>query len=157
MIRRAEFKDAPRISALLKQVLEVHAAIRPDLFLSGLQKYSQAEVAALLEQPDCIIFVETDETDAALGYCICYRREIPDGQFARVGRKELYIDDLCVDEAARRTGVARRLFAHVKAYAKENGYAWLTLNVWEGNDSALAFYHAMEMQPRSTTLELPIA
>ena len=156
MIRKAEPKDAPRISALLRQVLEVHAAIRPELFLSGTQKYTEAEIVSLIAQPDCIIFVDTDETDTTRGYCICYIKDIPHGQFARVGRKELYIDDLCVDETERRTGVARRLFAHVKAYAKENGFAWITLNVWEGNDNALAFYHAMGMQPRSTTLELPV-
>ena len=156
MIRRAEPKDAPRISTLLKQVLEVHAAIRPELFLSGTQKYTEEEILALIRQPDCIIFVETDEKDTALGYCVCYRKEIAHGQFGRVGRKELYIDDLCVDETERRTGVARRLFAHVKSYAKENGFSWITLNVWEGNDGAAAFYREMGMRPRSTTLELPI-
>ena len=155
-IRFAERKDAPRISALLRQVLEVHAAIRPELFLHGTQKYSEAEVMALIENPDCLIFVETDGTDTARGYCICYPKKIEHGQFARVGRKELYIDDLCVDETERRTGVARRLFAFVQAYARDNGYAWVTLNVWEGNDNALAFYRAMGMCPRSTTLELPI-
>ncbi len=157
MIRRAEPKDAPRISALLKQVLEVHAAIRPELFLSGTQKYSEEEIVALIGQPDCIIFVDTDAADRTRGYCVCYEKEIPHGRFGRVGRKELYIDDLCVDEAERRTGVARRLFAHVKAYAKKNGFAWITLNVWEGNDGALAFYREMGMRPRSTTLELPTA
>ena len=156
MIRRAEPKDAPRISALLKQVLEVHAAIRPDLFRSGLQKYSEEEVCALIDKPDELIFVETDEADVTVGYCICCEKEIVDGEFARVGRKELYIDDLCVDEAKRRTGVAQRLFAHVRQYAKDNGFAWITLNVWEGNDDALAFYRRMEMQPRSTTLEYRI-
>ena len=156
MIRRAEPKDAPRISALLRQVLEVHAAIRPELFLSGTQKYSEEEILALITQPDCVIFVDTDEADLTRGYCVCYEKTIPHAQFGRVGRKELYIDDLCVDEKDRRTGVAQRLFAHVKAYAKENGFAWITLNVWEGNDSALAFYRRMEMRPRSTTLELPV-
>ena len=157
MIRRAEPKDAPRISALLRQVLEVHAAIRPELFQSGTQKYSEAEIVALIGQPDCIIFVDTDEADRTRGYCVCYQKEIAQGQFGRVGRKELYIDDLCVDETERRTGVAKRLFTHVKAYAKENGFAWITLNVWEGNNDAAAFYRAMGMRPRSTMLELPIA
>ena len=157
MIRRAEPKDAPRISALLRQVLEVHAAIRPELFLSGTQKYSEEEILALIRQPDCIIFVETDGKDTTLGYCVCYEKDVPHAKFGRVGRKELYIDDLCVDETERRNGVARRLFAHVKADAKENGFAWITLNVWEGNDGALAFYREMGMRPRSTTLELPTA
>ena len=156
MIRKAEPKDALRISALLRQVLEVHAAIRPDLFRSGLQKYSEEEVLALIAQPDYLIFVETDEADVTVGYCICCEKEIADGQFARVGWKELYIDDLCVDETHRRTGIAQRLFAYVRQYAMDNGFAWITLNVWEGNDGAAAFYRMMGMQPRSTTLEYRI-
>ena len=155
MIRFAEEKDAPRISALLRQVLEVHAAIRPDMYRSGTQKYSEKEVVALLQKPDCRVFVETDESDVTRGYCICFAQQIKDDGVI-VGRRELYIDYLCVDEAARRGGVAKRLFEHVKAYAKENGFDWITLNVWNENGNALAFYHAMGMQPRRTILELPV-
>ena len=36
-IRRAEEKDIPRIIELLKQVLQIHADIRPDIFISGTQ------------------------------------------------------------------------------------------------------------------------
>ena len=155
MIRRAEPKDAPRISALLKQVLEVHAAIRPDMYRSGTQKYSEKEVVALLQKPDCRIFVDTDESDTARGYCICFAQQVKDDGVI-VGRKELYIDDLCVDEAERRSGVARRLFGHVKTYAKENGFDWITLNVWNNNTGALAFYREMGLTPRRTILEMPV-
>lgn len=156
MIRRAEPKDAPRIFALLSQVMEVHATIRPELFLSGTHKYSETEVLALLARTDYLIFVDTDEADLVRGYCICCPKEIPHGQFGRVGRKELYIDDLCVEETERRTGVAGRLFAFVRAFARDNGYDWITLNVWEGNDNAAAFYRAMGMRPRSTAMEMPV-
>ena len=155
MIRKAEPKDAPRISALLRQVLEVHAAIRPDMYRSGTQKYSEDGVLKLLEKPDCRIFVETDEADVTRGYCICFAQQIKDDGVT-VGRRELYIDDLCVDEADRRCGIARRLFEHVRQYAEENGFDWITLNVWNDNADAFAFYRAMGLKPRRTILELPI-
>ncbi len=155
MIRRAEPKDAPRICALLRQVLEVHAAIRPDLFLSGTQKYSEGGVLALLKEPGCRIFVETDEADVLRGYCICYVQQVS-GDGVMIERRELYIDDLCVDEACRRTGVAGRLFEHVKRYASDNGFDWITLNVWNDNTGALAFYREMGLKPRRTILEMPV-
>lgn len=34
-IRKAEEKDIPRIMELLGQVLEIHADIRPDIFIPG--------------------------------------------------------------------------------------------------------------------------
>ena len=155
MIRRAEPKDAPRISALLRQVLEVHAAVRPDMYRSGTQKYSEADVLKLLEDPNCVLFVETDETDRVMGYAIGFVQEIKDDGII-VGRRELYIDDICVDECVRRTGVGQRLFARVKAYAKEAGFDWITLNVWNDNINALAFYKRMGLSERKTILEYKI-
>lgn len=155
MIRKAEPKDAPRISALLRQVLEVHAAVRPDMYRSGTQKYSETDVLDLLRDPDCVLFVETDSADRAIGYAICFRKTVPDDG-PIVGRRELYIDDLCVDEAERRSGVGQRLFAHVKSYAKEAGFDWITLNVWNDNVNALAFYRRMGLRERRTILEYRI-
>ena len=155
MIRRAEEKDAPRISALLKQVLEVHASVRPDMYRGGTQKYSEADVLNLLRDPDCILFVETDETDRAIGYAICFQKTVADDGIV-IGRRELYIDDLCVDERERRSGVGQRLFEHVKTYAAENGFDWITLNVWNNNVGALSFYRQMGLKERRTILEYKI-
>lgn len=40
MIRRATAADIPQIDELLRQVLEVHHAGRPDLFKGGVKKYT---------------------------------------------------------------------------------------------------------------------
>ena len=40
MIRDAKEKDIPRILELLKQVLQIHADIRPDIFIPGTTKYT---------------------------------------------------------------------------------------------------------------------
>lgn len=47
-IRRANEKDIPRIIDLLGQVLQIHAEIRPDIFIPGTTKYTDEE---LLEMP----------------------------------------------------------------------------------------------------------
>ena len=39
-IRRAEEKDIPRLHELLGQVLQIHADIRPDIFIPGTTKYT---------------------------------------------------------------------------------------------------------------------
>ena len=51
-IRKAEEKDIPRIMELLGQVLEIHADIRPDIFIPGTTKYTVTELAELLKQED---------------------------------------------------------------------------------------------------------
>ena len=56
-IRKAEEKDIPRIMELLGQVLQIHAEIRPDVFIPGTTKYTDSELKELLEQEDKPIFV----------------------------------------------------------------------------------------------------
>ena len=51
-IRKAEEKGLPRIRELLGQVLEIHADIRPDIFIPGITKYTVTELAELLKQED---------------------------------------------------------------------------------------------------------
>lgn len=54
-IRKAEKKDIPRILALLGQVLQIHAELRPDIFIPGTTKYTPCELAELLERKRQII------------------------------------------------------------------------------------------------------
>lgn len=51
-IRKAEEKGIPRIMELLGQLLEIHADIRPDIFIPGITKYTVTELAELLKQED---------------------------------------------------------------------------------------------------------
>ena len=144
----------PGMIELLKQVGEVHHQIRPDIFCAGCQKYDAIALQELLKDPLKPIFV-AEQDGVLLGYCFCVKKEIP-GNRSLVARKELYIDDLCVDEKSRRTGVARNLFRHVCSYAREQGFDAVNLNVWCGNDSAMHFYEKMGMLPRNIMMEIPL-
>ena len=73
-----------------------------------------------------------------------------------IPRRELYIDDLCVDENRRGQGIASKLYHHVMDYAKNCGCKAVTLNVWCGNDNAMHFYDKMGMRPRNITMEAPL-
>ena len=42
-IRRASENDIPRLIELLEQVLQIHADIRPDIFIPGTTKYTNNE------------------------------------------------------------------------------------------------------------------
>ncbi len=136
---------------LLRQVGQVHRDIRPDIFRPGVQKYNETELAQLLTDSQRPIFVAAEDGNV-LGYCFCIHQEYV-GSSVLTDRKELYIDDLCVDESIRGRGVATALYRHVTAYAKDCGCAFVTLNVWQGNDSAMAFYEKMGLTPRSITME----
>ena len=150
-IRRAENRDIPGMIALLYQVGEVHHVIRPDIFRSGALKYDETALRQLLDDESKPIFVADDDGFVA-GYCFCQIRNY-DGTGVSTARKELYIDDLCVDENRRGQHVGSVLYEHALTYAKEMGCQFLTLNVWCGNDSAMRFYENAGLKPRNIMME----
>ena len=151
IIRIANEKDTAAVLRLLEQVNRVHHDLRPDLFNLA-TKYTAADLELLFADEDTRVFV-CEENGSVLGYVFTVLIDHQDDNML-VPVKELYIDDLCVDEAARGKGVATKLFAYVRQYAREKGCYHITLNVWEGNDSALAFYRKMGMTPQKTKLEI---
>ena len=153
-IARAENRHIPGLIRLLYQVGGVHHNIRPDLFRSGAIKYTPPQLEALLADENCPVFV-AEEAGEVLGYCFCQVRDYRNSTVL-TDRKEIYIDDLCVEEACRGRGIATDLYRHVTGWAKEIGCAYVTLNVWQGNDSALKFYEKMGMHVRSTTMEVKL-
>jgi ribosomal protein S18 acetylase RimI-like enzyme len=153
MIRQATIADIPRIIDLLHQVDMVHHRLRPDLFKPCTTKYDEQELETLLYDESKPIFVYDDGD--VLGYAFCQITEVKDDRLLQ-DRKTLYIDDLCVDEAARGKHIGKALFNFVHEYAKSIGCHAITLNVWEGNDSAIRFYQNMGMHPQKIGMEIKL-
>ncbi|MBP3894137.1 MAG: GNAT family N-acetyltransferase [Atopobiaceae bacterium] len=152
LIRRAQAGDIPGIAKLLLQVAQVHADGRPDLFMSGGTKYTDAELATIIADDERPIFVAVDEYDAVLGYAFCVFEDYA-GDTVRTPIRTLYIDDICVDEAARGRHVGSAVYEHVIDYARKEGFYNVTLNVWSCNPGAQAFYEAMGMTPYKVGME----
>ncbi len=152
-VRRAEEKDADRILKLLSEVLELHAQLRPDIFISGRTKYTAEELHEIFGNESTPVFVAADDKDEAVGYAFCVIRQPPFSTNMKQ-IKTLYIDDLCVDEGCRGQHIGTLLFDCVKRYAKTVGCYDVTLNVWEGNDNARAFYEKRGMFVKETQMEI---
>ncbi len=152
-IRRAEDKDIEKILQLLVQVCNVHARLRPDLFIMNGTKYSENDLKEIIRDDKRPIYVATDEADQVTGYCFCEYKE-PASSKCIKPFSQIYIDDLCVDESARGQHVGKALFDFALKEAKAMGCYEVTLNVWEGNDSARAFYEKMGMKPKETMMEI---
>lgn len=153
-ICRGEERHIPGMLRLLGQVGQVHHEIRPDIFRAGALKYDEKALEALLREENKPIFIGEDGGQV-LGYCFCVLKDYR-GSGVQTDRIELYIDDLCVEEAARGQGVATALYRYVKAFAREIGCSHISLNVWCGNDGAQRFYEKMGLKPRHIMMEQPL-
>lgn len=151
-IRFAQEKDIPTLLHLLNEVLNIHADIRPDLFIKNTTKYNDMELTKIIHDTSKPIFVAVNDDDHVLGYGFCMIEDNPQTN-NMYAKKTLYIDDICIDEMYRGQHVASTIFKAIKSYAKENHFDNITLNVWEGNDNAKAFYDVMGFKPRKTMME----
>lgn len=151
MIRKATHQDLEDICRLLEQVLQVHNTGRPDLFRAHGKKYDEKALQEMISWSGSPIFVYEDEGYIE-GYIMC--QEHSECSSALLSVKTLYIDDLCVDEDHRGEGIGKKLFEHVKSYAKKNGFYNVTLRVWNSNPDAMKFYESLGLKPQYTNLEL---
>ena len=151
IIRKAEEKDIARIDDLLLQVLRIHNSVRPDIFKPETRKYTDNELKELITDPERPIFVA--EVDGRVeGYAFCIFQQNVDNNIL-TDIRTLYIDDLCVDEECRGKGIGKKLYQYVLDYAKQSGCYNVTLNVWEGNDTARSFYEAMGLGYQKYVME----
>ena len=152
LIRRAEERDIPKVGLLLNQVLNVHASKRPDIFKTCSRKYNDDELKNIFKDNKTPVFVYEDDDGDISGYAFCVLEDMGNsGSLNYI--KTLYIDDICVDENKRRGGIGKALYEHCKVYAKEHDCYNITLNVWELNENAMAFYQSLGMKPLKTEME----
>lgn len=151
-IRNAQARDSDKIINLLQQVLDLHAKIRPDIFIPGTTKYTPDQLKAILNDEEKPIYVAVDDNDYVLGYAFCQIKEQPFST-NMIPFKSMFIDDLCVDSACRGQHIGEQLFDYVKAQAKKIGCYEVTLNVWAGNTGAERFYEKMGMKTKERMME----
>lgn len=152
VVRRAEIKDIEKINELLLQVAMVHHYGRPDLFKANCRKYKNDELVEIIKDDNRPIFVAEDD-GVVMGYAFCVITDRKDDNVL-TDMKNLYIDDLCVDENMRDKHIGTVIYDYVKKYAKEIGCYNLTLNVWSCNESAQKFYERQGLKPQKTTMEM---
>ena len=120
-------------------MLQIHAGIRPDIFIPGTTKYTDDELREMVRDDENPIYVAADERDVCVGYAFCQLREQPFSN-NMVPFRSLFIDDLCVDEKTRGQHVGESCYE-------------VQLNVWEGNTAAEKFYEKMGMKTKERRME----
>ena len=107
-IRLAEEKDIDSVIKLLTQVLNIHAKIRPDIFIGGTTKYTKEELMEIFNDANRPVYVAVDENDSVIGYAFCIKKKQPFST-NMVPFDSLFIDDLCVDQNIRGKHVGQKI------------------------------------------------
>ncbi len=154
MVRFANDADLARINELRRQVNELHVQGRPDMFKPGFGAQIQAHAAGLLHADDhAIIVAERDGTIYGMA-CVDYVDK-PETAYSRA-RRYYHVQELAVDAAHRRQGLARELLEFMRADARARGFARIELDVWSFNAGAVEFYEAMGFTAYRQMMELAV-
>ena len=154
MIRLATENDLQRVNELRRQVSELHADARPDMFKPGFPHEVQDFLQAMFVADDKHILVAEAEGQIVAFACLA-EMEIPATTY-RPARRYLEVDEVGVDESVRRQGVGRKLFEAIRQFAKDRGFPRIELNMWEFNKDALKFYETIGFSTYRRYMEMHV-
>ena len=141
MVRFAEEKDLDRVNELRKQVNDIHVEGRPDVFKAGFGTELRDFARVIMNGENSNIVVAERNGVICGMACVDYvnKLETPYGK----ARRFYHVQEIAVDEAFRRQGVAGELFEFMKADAERRSLSKIELDVWVFNESAIEFYEAV--------------
>ena len=153
-IRFAREEDLEGINELRRQVHELHAAGKPEVFKPGFPPELRDHVRTVFRDPTQKILL-CEEAGKPVGFAVLHSIHKPETPFM-VEREFLDIDEFGVDAAHRRQGIATAMIRFLTAWAKEADFDRVELNMWEFNQEALAFYEQAGFQTYRRYLELSL-
>ncbi|HIT33100.1 MAG TPA: GNAT family N-acetyltransferase [Candidatus Faecousia intestinigallinarum] len=147
-IRNLLPEDYPAADALMQQLHQIHLQNRPDLFRPFLHPYTRGKFVEMTADSGHICLAAVEDAQI-VGICLVSIRT----RSNMVDMLSAYVDDLVVNPAYQRRGIAAALLEEVQTRAKAKGAQRLDLMVWSFNKSALRFYQALGMTPQRYILE----
>lgn len=138
MIRFAKEEDLDRINELRRQVNDIHVKGRPDIFRSGFCQEMQDLARELLQGEEGNIIVAEQDGIICGMVCVAYITK-PESPY-NLERKIYHVEEIAVDERARKQGIGTEMMEFMKQDACKRGFDRIELDVWEFNESAVKFY-----------------
>lgn len=144
VIRRAQPEDAAVLARLNAHVQAWHAEHYPETF------HAHPDPASLttwfegrLSEPGCTAFLAGEPPQ---GYVLCTLQAREASVFSPAIRR-LMVDHVAVAPEARRRGLGRVLLTAARALARDLKADEITLDTWEANHAAQAFFRAEGFVP----------
>ncbi|MDD6643353.1 MAG: GNAT family N-acetyltransferase [Firmicutes bacterium] len=141
--RFADEADFEAVNRLARQVHELHVQWRPDLFRSVQYPITPEEFSALLQEQR-LLLAQKDGTVVAYAVFAMQEFDIP----KLMPQKTLKLEEICVEEAYRRQGIAKALLQELMRLGKAAGCTDLRLTCDPHNAAGIAFYESLGMQPK---------
>lgn len=140
-IEKAQIEHIDELILLNDEVQKIHLNLFPSFFKSTDKNELKEFFAKWLTQNDVKGFVALEDKKI-IGYLFCriVRRE--PYPFSKE-RHYIYIDQICISESKRMSGIGKALIQHVKELAKKLNIKRIELDYWTENAEAGKAFRAM--------------
>lgn len=152
-IRKAKKEDFSGIYNLITQVHKLHVKARNDIY----KDINPIDIDTFAEQlgEDNNIYLVAEIKKKIVGVCFSQIKEISNNKIMK-DRKILHIENLCVDENNRRSGIGKKLYNEIVKLAEEHKVQSIELMVWGFNKNAIRFYENLGMDIKNLRFEQKI-
>ncbi len=154
LVRGAALRDIAGLKALLDQLDAYHAEIQPGFFRVAGAGRPEEEIRRAVTDRDGVVLVAEGE-GRLVGAVSLRAFDTPDNPLMVPERRAL-LEDMVVEQGARRRGVGRALVEASLEWCRSQGVARMVLTVWEGNEAAEGFYEAVGLLPVSKIMGLKL-
>jgi ribosomal protein S18 acetylase RimI-like enzyme len=152
-IRSALADDYLPLLPLFNQIDSAHRENHPDVFVRPHGRTREKDYFIdLLSNPD-VGFIVAEVDNRVVGFIHVIVRETPQIPVL-IQRRFASIDSVLVTNEYQRKGIGVKLVEAAKAWAMDNGAESIELNVYEFNESAIAFYRHLGFSDYSRRMRL---
>jgi ribosomal protein S18 acetylase RimI-like enzyme len=152
-IRKAISKDIPGIQEILKEGDDFHAFLLPEHFLLQKEFFPAKELLVWINSnPGKQLFLVAAIESQVVGLIVA-KTSPHSGNLSIRKVKAMTIEIVAVKSDYRRLKIGLRLIHEVEKYAKRNKFKRLTLNVFEKNKGAIAFYKKAKFDRLAAKME----
>jgi ribosomal protein S18 acetylase RimI-like enzyme len=153
-IRPAVAADYSAIAVLAREILAYHVAAIPDTFRETNPALSEEYFDELLKSAASSLLV-ADNAGTLVGYVVCEAKWVNPSPMI-IPRRIASIEEIMVTKGMRGRGIGQALFDACVRWAQGHGADHLTLQVWEFNQDAIAFYERRGMTTLHRHMTLPL-
>lgn len=151
IFRRANSADIPQMLPLWRNLIDIHAPMeRMFETVEGAEAKFAEFIRALLDKENYLVAAAEQEGKLA-GYVIAHVSQTPE---VFVLRRRMYVQDMVIDPAYRRQGVARKLMDMVLDFAKAQHVQKIDILVAVQNEGANKFWQEMGFRPALNYMNL---
>lgn len=151
-VRPARREELETVNVIRRQVNDLHAQGRPDIFKPGFAEDIRRRVVEFHEREDADVLAAVCGGEIC-GFAMINLVDRPETVYG-YARRYYHVDEFGVDGGHRRLGAGRALVAYMKKDALRRGYDRIELDMWAFNEGAMRFYEACGFKVYRRYLEM---